>query len=287
MKKLVLLLFISASILSAKAQQAVQFKIKYLPNRIYNMAMKMDMGMDMFIPVDSATKAKSNGVNQPIVMKMNSVSSAEIKTGPLTANKTFSVTMTTRPASTKATMNGADLPIPQNAQSAQIIKGECDADGKLHINSATGGVANEQLRQALIEMINKLQGDIKFPEKPMKVGESFTMEAPMTVPASGLNLDIVAKSIYTLISIKEDRAYFDMAISMNIDLNTQKDGVPINAKGQGDGSGKFVYSIKNNFTSNMTSDMTMNLNMVVKEQKMDMKMQMKSDIQNTIAAIKK
>ncbi len=288
MKKFALLLLLCYAALYAKAQNAVLFKIKYLPSHTYKMAMKMDMGMDMSVSADSATmaKMKASGTKQPMVMQMNSTNSAEIKTGPLTPKRTFALKMTTKPEVTKVTMNGAALPMSQQSLTAQTYEGECDADGKFHINSSTGGAANEQVKAALIAMINKLQGDIKFPEKPMKVGESFTMEAPMNVPVSGLNLDMVVKTIYTLTAIKENLAYFNMGMFMNIDINTQKDGVPINAKGQGSGTGKFVYSMKNNFATNMTSDMTMDLNMGVKDQKMDMKMRMKSDIQNTIAAIK-
>lgn len=288
MKKVALIFFICIAVISAKAQDAVLFKIKYMPAKSYKMAMKMDMGMDMYINGDSATtaKMKAEGVKQPIVMKMNTVNYVDIKTGPLTAKKTYSFTMTSKPGTTNATMNGANLPLPKTATSAQIFKGECNADGKVFINSTSGGTANAEVKAAVIAMLNKLQGEIKFPEKPMTIGESFTMDVPMNIPANGINVDAMVKSTYTLMAIKEGNAYFDTNMSMNMDVTTQKEGLPIKMKGQGSGSGKLVYSIKNNFTWSLNSDMTMDLNMVIKEVNMDMKMNMRSDIQNTIAAVR-
>jgi hypothetical protein len=265
-----------------KAQQSAVFKYKYMPKHTYKINMKMLMGMEMAMGGDSATNAKlkEQGVKQPMVMKMDMSLGANIVTGALSPTKTFPFEMSYNDITTKMTMNGQETPMPKNPIAGEKMIGECDADGKLRVDKISSANVNEQLKAAMTEMMNKMQVQIKFPEKPLANGDSFTQEIPMSVPAGVLNMDIVIKTVYKLTDIKGKQGYFDTDMSMEFNMNTEKNGVAMVGKGTGNGAGKMVYAIDKSYPVAMDTDFDMIFNMAVKE----MKMKMKSDIQNEISA---
>ena len=264
------------------------FKFKYQPNHTYKSSMKMDMDMEMTMRGDSAATArlKTSGMKQPMGMKMNMATAANIKTGAETPNKTFSFTMTHESPVSKITMNGVELPgMPQQTTILPSMTGECDAEGKLHVNEITGSKMDEKTKAAMTEMMDKMQGQVKFPEKPMAIGETFTQEMPMSIPAAGLNMDFAVKTTYKLVDIKGNMAYFDTTLSMSFDMNSQKDGVQMVAKGNGGGAGKLIYSIPDNYPISMNNDLTMNVDMSgPKDMKMGIKAIMHSGINNVISS---
>lgn len=286
MKKIYYLIVLVGLSTALKAQQSALFKYKYLPKHTYKINMKMLMEMEMAMGGDSATvaKLKAQGAKQPMVMKMDMSLGANIITGAVSPTKTFPFEMSYNDITTKMTMNGQETPMPKNPIAGEKMIGECDADGKLRVDKINSTSANEQLKAAMTDMMNKMQAQIKFPEKPLAIGDSFTQEIPMSVPAGVLNMDIVIKTIYKLTGLKGTQGYFDTDMSMEFNMNTEKNGVAMVGKGTGNGMGKMVYAIDKSYPVAMDTDFDMIFNMAVKEMKMDMKMKMKSNIQNDISA---
>jgi hypothetical protein len=286
MKKITYLIVLCLLSATLKAQQPVALKFKYLPKHTYNVEMKMGMDMEMSMGGDSATtaKLKAQGVKQPMVMKMDMNMLAKIITGALTPAKTFSFEMSYDDITSKMTMNGQETPMPKNPIAGQKMTGECDADGKLHVDKITAPGVNEPLKVAMTDMMNKMQGQIAFPEKPLAIGDTFTQEIPMSIPAAGMNMDFVVKTVYKLTGIKGEQAFFDTDLSMTFDFNTEKNGIAMVGKGSGAGSGKMIYAIAKNYPEVMDNDFDMTFNMDVKEMKMVMKAKMKSNVQNKISA---
>ena len=284
---IIVLLFLTIAV---KAQKTTLFKFKYQPNHTYKSSMKMDMDMEMTMQRDSAATArlKASGMKQTRAMKMNMAIGANIKTGAETPTKTFSFTMTQEIPVSKITVNGVEMP-PMPPQTTllrmQSMNGECDAEGKLHVNSITGSSMDEKAKAAITDMMDKMQGQVKFPEKPMAIGETFTQEMPMSIPGTGLNMDFAVKTTYKLTDIKDNMAYFDTTLSMSFDMNSQKDGIQMVGKGNGSGAGKLIYSIPDNYPTTMNNDLTMNFDMSgPKDMKMGIKAIMHSGVSNVISS---
>src|SRR6185503_15911901 len=85
----------------------------------------------------------------------------------------------------------------------------------------------------------------KFPEKPMKPGDSFTQTMPFNMPMKdgGGDIKVEASVTYKLTSISDGKAYFDMTPSFSMNVTVKKISVDMS----GTGTGKMVYSIKDNF----------------------------------------
>jgi hypothetical protein len=285
MRKLTYLIVLCLLSAGASAQQAIKFKYGYSPKQTYTLNNKMNMDMEMTMGGDSAAMAKiaASGMKQPMMMKMDMTSAADIKTGAANPAKAVPFTLTYASLTTKTTVNGVETPTPKSPLLDQVIKGTIDADGKMHIDTITGAAVNEQMKTAMTKMVNSMQAQIKFPEKPMAIGETFTNDIPMSIPAAGINMDFALKATYKLTAIKDNLAYFDTMSHFDMDLNTQANGITINGKGTGGGPGKMVFNIKNNFPQSMIGDIDMNFNMDVKPMKIAMKIKAKSDIQYVVA----
>jgi hypothetical protein len=287
MKKIALIFAIGCAALTVKAQEPVIFKLKFLPDHEYKANMKMAMDMQMTgvpaPPVKSKKATTKSAKAKPMLMKMDMTTKLDITTGAVIPNNSFPVTMRYKDMTIKSIVNGKETPMPKNPIIGQVVYGQSEIDGKFQIDSVAGAGANEQMKTAMKTMVNSLQGNVQFPEKPLNIGESFTQEVPINMPVAGMNLDMKAKSTYKLIAITANLAYFDMDMTMNFGMDSEKNG-GMKMTGNGGGKGKLIYNIEENYFTTMTSTMSLDYNMVMGEKmKMGAKMKMVSDIQNVIS----
>lgn len=283
MKKTFYLIALLLLSVAANAQRAILFKFKYLPAHTYKSNIKMDMDMHMVMKNDSSA-AGNSPVSQPVDMKMDAVTAVEIKTGSLKQNKTFPFTMTHGDVHSVMVVNGKETPTPKNPMIGKSIYGKCTADGKLHVDSMSFKGMPEQFKAVMTEMMNKAQGQIKFPEKPLAIGDAFTQEVPFNMPASGIKIAMMIKTIYKLIAVKDNLAYFDTDMSLAFNLDSEKNGTKITGKGTGKGTGKLTFSMAKSYPIAMTSDFTMEYSMNVKTMSIAANMKMVSDVKNNIIA---
>jgi hypothetical protein len=286
MKKMFLFAVVLSLTTAVNAQQSIRFRYGYLPGHTYKVSAKNDMDMEMDMSGDSATTAQlqASGMKTPMLMKINMDMAYIMKTEAAAADKSFPFSLNYTAFDVKATLNGTQTPIPNNGFVGQVITGQCDAEGKMKFEKITGGTASDLTTNGIKEMVNKMMAQIKFPDKPMTIGETFTQEVPMNIPAAGVNLEFGVKMVYKLVDIKGNLAYFDTASSIDMNMNTEKDGVTIKGKGNGGGPGKMVYNISQSFPQMVDTDMTMNFDMTVKNMKMGMKIKGKSSMNNDIVA---
>jgi hypothetical protein len=280
MRRLAIILPLFLATVAVKAQQSIVFKVKYLPNHVYKMNMKMDMSMQMVMPTDGTTLSKKPAPPKAYQQTATNIMQTMISTGAPKADHSFPIKMQISGMATKAKMNGAEIKMPttKNPIVGQVITGQCDANGKLHIDQPKTMDSKDAIKAGITNMINKMQGEIKFPGKPLSVGESFTQDTPINMPAAGMNMDINAKTTYKLTAIKGNQAYFDTKTSMTFDAN--KKGTAMT--GGGSGTGKMVYNIaENNFNAmDNTMDMKYSMNMAGKP--MAVKMKIVSVVKNDI-----
>lgn len=276
-----LLLMISAG---AKAQKEVLFKIRYMPDQHYAMLMKMTMNMDMNMSGDSATmkQIKASGQTFPMLMVMESTTNGDIKTGRLTSGNKIPYTMTLKAAPAKMTMNGQTMDVPTPATNETLF-GNYTPDGKMSIDSIAGKKTDDLLKTTMSKLVENITANIQFPEKPMKIGDTFTQSIPMDMPMAGMAYKINCKAIYKLVSIANNKANFDMRYDISSDVAA---GQGMAIKMAGDGDGNFIYDIPANYATSMLSNMNVKYSMTMPQaptMKMDGKMTMKMDIQTTVS----
>lgn len=284
MKKLAFIIAIAFASITVNAQNTVVFKLKFLPDHSYKATMKMNMDMQMTgLPVKNAKSKKPATTPKSMQTKMDMSMDMDIKTGAIVPANTFPVTMSYTNVVTNVTLNNKALPAIKNPLTGQTVYGQSDLDGKFQIDSVSTGGTNEQMKAMMKEMVNKLQGQVKFPEHPLNIGESFTQEIPVKIPTVGINMDMTAKMTYKLIDIKANLAYFDTDMSMTFGGDMAKYG-GVKMAGTGGGKGKMIYNIGENYFNSMTQNMNMIYNMTMGDKgKMAAKMKMVTDVENVIS----
>lgn len=275
-----LLLFIGVG---AKAQKQMMFKMVVAPKHDYALLMKMNLNMEMNVTGDTAmiNKMKGSGQAFPIVMVMESGTNGDIKTGALNAANKIPFTMTMQTLPSKMTMNGKETPIPMPATNETMF-GTYTTDGKMTLDSIAGKKIDDATKAAMIKMIDGMKAAVKFPDTPMKIGDTFTQDTPMDLPISGMASKLNSKTTFKLISIDNNKAYFDLKYELTMDMN----GSAMAIKMAGGGDGKMVFDIAASYPTAMQSNMNVNYSMTMPQaatMKMDGKMKMVMDYTTTIS----
>lgn len=243
MKKL-LLLPVLLLVFKLHAQQGTVFKITYLPNKEYSAAVTINLNGHFNLSGDeqSMQKLKRQGVSNPVAVIYNIKMIGDDRTGTPDANAVFPLVMKWQTSDVTENINGNEVPLPQ-LKKTFIIYNHIMPDGKVVADSVVEEKKEETSKTVLSKIDNAFQNQVKFPNKPLKVGDTFTRDLYIKIPLGATNIPAIAKTTYTLTSIADGYVYFDMA--QNIDVTTPvKQGEP---KITGTGSGKVVYSIGDSF----------------------------------------
>ncbi len=256
MKKFLAAILITAASHFCYAQD-VNFKVQYLPNHIYNLSgsITMNLNTDLSKVPQIADQLTKQGISEPINAVMVMELTGAINTGTASADKTFPFTMNVNMPSMTVNVNGKQMPIPMPKASATNIFGHISAEGRMSVDSLNGKKIPDSVAQKTLGMMNNMFKMVKFPDHPMKIGESFTQQIPFDIPMlSGLSNNIA--TTYKLVSIDGNKANFDVTQDMNMHMDV-KGKVNINLTGGG--TGKMVYDISNNFFSTYTTNSNMQI----------------------------
>ena len=259
MKKIFLIAFICLSFTQLWAQQGVVFKIRYLPNRNYQSNISVDMKVNATVTGDQQIidKLKEQGITQPVNANLSIALNGIMKTGALASDKSIPVNMDYKINNISVTANGNQIPIPPKATEKDIrMVGHISEDWKIKLDSADGKAVADTAKQKMQQMMNMLQKQIQFPDKPLKPGDSFTQSLPMNIPVKeGNNIKVDAGVTYKLVSIADGKAYFDLI--PNFSMNVQVGKVSVDMSGIG--TGKMVYSIKDSFPLSKEGNINMKI----------------------------
>ena len=150
--------------------------------------------------------------------------------------------------------------------SGLIIEGTYNSQNKFKIDTLISDKVDDNTKNTLIYTLENVQDKIAFPNYPMKVGDSFEQELPMSIPVAGIsNIRIIIKTNYKLKNISGDLAIFD--IDQTIELNMDAEQANVSATGNGTGMSQFDMSEK--FITKYESDLTIELEMSVEELKIN------------------
>ena len=243
---------------SAMAQQGILFKIKYQPSHTYQNTFHVEVK-----PVVTVTgsqeileKLSAMGIGQPVNADLTLDISGQTKSGYAASDGSFPIVFNYMVDSINAKVNGKNFPSPPNKTNSKKVYAHINPDGQLKIDSANGKKMNDSTEKKMRQMMDMVQHQIKFPDKPLKPGDTFTQGMPFTIPMKGMGDSKIDISVtYKLISIAGDKAYFDMVENININAQIKKATTSIT----GTGTGKMVYSVKDNFPISSSSVLNMKI----------------------------
>ena len=277
-KKLIFSLLITSSLASC-AQESVIFKPKFKANTKYRNDMKMTMKSEVDFAGDEAMieTLKQNGSQMPMVTTSETTMSSLATTGKTDKNGNIPVTMVFEKMASNMTVQGKTITNENPYKGAKIL-GKYENGQKFIIDSTVGGNVTEELKRSMQAMMESAQNAIKFPEKPMKVGETFKSDAPLKLPIPGMQSGSAKMEIdYLLTEIKGNKAFFDVTQKISMNMSNEK----AQLKATGTGTGKMVYDIKDQFITTYKADMPMEMTSKMNE-KMAMNMKMSMSTEQTV-----
>ncbi len=256
MKKILMILALTSISLGGFAQKSVQFQVKFNPDQQYTTNMKINTTSEIDFDGDEAVlnQIKSSGMSLPMMMDMNQKMVAVMKTGKFSKENKIPITVEYTTFETEQTMGGKPMPGGQQL-SGMKMTGWGDKEGKMHFEDIQSEGMNDETKKMTMDIIEKMQTQVMFPEKPMKIGEEFTQEIPMSIPIPGATpLSLVITTIYKLKSVSGTTALFDTKQSVTLDGKMDQGS----AAASGDGTGVMEFDMKQSYVSKFKSIMTMN-----------------------------
>lgn len=247
MKKTLLFLLVSFSTLTAIAQQAVTFKVSYKPNTVYNQTMSQTAKNEVSYKASEEIleMLTAQGITNPTITENKTTTSYITTTGKLNNNQI--------PVSVKVSLNdGTDKKmIPDNTTIYGMIK----QDGLPVFDSIHSPDMDANIKEIFLKSIQTTMSQIVVPERKVKVGETFTIDQPMSMPVGPAVMNINNTATYKLLKVEGRKAHFD--VSNAYVINSEVSGQQI--KGTGFGTGNLVYDLDHNFIvkQNMTMNMLM------------------------------
>jgi hypothetical protein len=243
MKKTILLILLTTSIVSCKSQEEIDFKVGYLPNYNYTLTQKQISENNVkYIASDKILQnLKNNGVENPTITKDTSLLKSVSKTGSLKGNE-FPIYIELLESNNPSLKSGSKF------------FGK-SVDGKTKIDSISSSTMTEEKKRTLLPAMESMMNQIKYPNRKIKVGESFEQKSPMSIPIADVTIEIEINSIYTLRKVENGIGYFDLDQVYTIKSATKDYEMELD----GTGKGKLEYNIEKEFFTKFYLEMEMDL----------------------------
>lgn len=230
-----------------KAQNSVEFKVQFLPNKKYETEnLTYAKSYMNFKGDENFIKAlKKQGISLPIISETSIISISETETGIEKNNKIPFVTNFKKVVKTQ-NQNGIETTTP-DALEGSLIYGFYEDKKVSKIDSIQSDKLSPEIKIMLKNVIENSTQKINYPDKPLKIGDTFEQNVPMEFPLANFGkTTFLINTKYLLKEIKNGIALFDTTIDFI--LNSEIPEVKLNSSGSGKG---FVeYDIINNFTKN-------------------------------------
>jgi hypothetical protein len=268
MKKITILSVLLSLSALTYAQRSALFKFKYAPGRTYTMNSKMDMATDMALKSDSTNEiTNTSGSKFQAHMDINELMGASAKTAKAIAQSLpFTLSCNNYSISQKVNINGKENTLGGNNEIVgQTVNGAIDKNGRMVTDTVVNGVhLSAAVKSGSTALLHEMRPQtMNFPDKQMKIGDTFTQEEPMTdinMPDMGITKKVNVKVTYKLTAIKGNLAYFDTASTFNMDINEHDTKRTITGKGDGSGTGKMIYNIADNYPQSKINDINIAIN---------------------------
>jgi len=258
-----LLLSLAIVTLTSCGQDKVTFKSYFRPNKEYKTTMttSSETEVDFSGNQEKIEKIKANGTKLPMIVASSSEMTTTMTTGATTSDKSFPARMIYGKVTASKIVNGKETK-EEKAMSGLIIEGFYTSENKLRIDTMISDKMDENTKRIIKSTLENVQQQIKFPDKPMQVGDSFDQILPMQIPVAGLNpVKVVITTNYKLKDISSGTARFDIVQTVTLDIENEQ----ANVSATGEGIGISEFDIINNITTRYESDLTMIMKMTAED----------------------
>lgn len=185
----------------------------------------------------------AKGIEHPITSISSMIMKSRMKTGEIQQSGSF--TLECSYDSVKTNLSGSitklkdENKLIENMEGAKVF-GTIDDRMNIEIDSIVN-LKDESLRTTLEQSVSNMLGQIKFPNRKIQKGESFTIETPIKMPAeNGVVVDMKLINTYRLDSLDKSIAYFN--IDQQIETSTAIEETEFEMDGSG--TGKLNYNIE-------------------------------------------
>lgn len=222
MKKYLILFLISITSYSY-SQETFSFVSKVHPEKKYSLQMD----------VSSITETTINGKTT----KSESISRVTRVTNTEKADKNGQFPAIMNFGGVIVTGAGKEVLSPL---SKTIIKGLLSEDNKFDIDTIINPNLDQQTKNALKSAFKNLKPDIDFPQKPLKINDSFEYKIPMNIPINGEQIKAVITKTFTLKSVLNNIAEFTVSEIISLNMESK------NVIASGNGNGVVEFNISEN-----------------------------------------
>jgi hypothetical protein len=243
------------------ASNGFLFKASYAPNHIYRMetSTQSKLELDLLGNAQLVANLKDKGIQLPMHIDSSQRLIASIETeqnkpdGSLPASITYEKVDFINKMNNKEMNLGLANKLEGLKIYANVINGN-----KVEIERFEGGDIDENMKKVIPQVIENIQKSIKYPEKPLKIGDKFTQEIPIQIPIPGFTtVDIKIISNYELRRVEKNLAYFDVVQEIKMLQADPKYKMELS----GNGGGTLVHDLIENFSIEFNSNYIMFLTM--------------------------
>lgn len=231
-------LFVVALMSVTMYSQSVNFKIGFKPNTTYKQT-----------NVQNVTSAVGYGEgSEPMEQKSDMTMTSTTVTGKLKGTEMpVTVTLAVEPGSEAAAV------IPEGTK----LYGKAQNGGIPKFDSIHSPGMDVKVKQMMLGMMESNYSQMMFPEKTLKVGDSFVVDTPLSMPMGPITINMNIKSTYKLKKVEGKKAFID--INQVYTMDTKVEGQDL--KGSGTGTGEMVYDIDHKYPTQLNTNTTMSIAM--------------------------
>ena len=257
MKKSLGLLLLLPFFYQCNNSKKIEVKLEFKENRVYSEVINQKISMNM----------DYQGGKEPVANTTEMQMEASIITGKADAEGTIPLELdykkVTSPLGSLLKLEGVKI-------FGKIPKGK-----QPEYDSIVGDSLDAQTKKMLPQMMTGILSQIKTPEKKMAVGDEESISVPFDLPLAGiLNMKMMTNTKYKLVSIKGDRAFFDVGVTYDMSADKGK----MEMTGGGKGAGTMEYDISNKYFRSYKIKTDMNVKSNILGSTIKMNMHQESDI---------
>ncbi len=269
MKRTLAFLFTFFIILFAFAQkESIILKNVFEPNSVYEMSTKTQSYGTMKFAGDKDFEQlwKKSGQKLETVMNTNS---EMIITATTFSKEGSSIPFVYSYDKVKqqSFINGEQIKSEKPTLEGLKVHGKI-TDGEISVDRFEGADLDDTTKKLFSVIVQQMAKGNNFPKNKLAVGDSFTQELPLNFPIENLGkLDLKVSVVYTLKSIENNMANFDLKHNLIMDTEGLKD-YKLDAKGTG--FGIMLYSLKDEIMTKMDSEMDMSMTFNIPDENITM-----------------
>jgi hypothetical protein len=234
MKKYCLLFACAIIGLTANAQKTYVFKTKLLPAHIYQSTLNARL-------LDLAPKTAPPFSDETSVLKINA--------GDIQPDKSLPVIFMEQITGLK--YKGQNTFFMPGVLNKQNINAHANYKGEITIDAVPRLIDTDAGENIALNMINQYKQGLYFPDKALKIGDTFTNDVKINPPFSGWDIDV--KISYKLIAIKTNQAIFTTALSTSFDNRGLENSDMLS--GSAKGTGTMVFDLALNYPVSISNNL--------------------------------